>query len=384
MTVGTKDELAKDMGISAAAIGDYRDNYVLKLMQRGVLTDLDIGYFRAKGQLTEEELGISLSGAEKKAISLGHQKLLPAELIRKAENAEGHGRANLEKCTIELILGRFLPVTAAKHFQEQNDHYKSELFAVRDEIVGTYDDLIVQMKAEFAQRAEATWERIETKPNEHFDSWQANYVKKLVQRIPAAAQIEKSYYWTTKYHFVPLPSSIQEEALRQERLRKDQEMLTFETDDRKSQIAEMNRTVLAQMKAQKEEAMKQASSFLDDTVFKLRRVVLETTQKAMETMKRNGGKLLGSTVKSLENLIRQAKMLNFYNDEEVNSFVAQIEQQLKGSSSTSKAPSIQRIMKEIEISMGRSVRAVETERTKKEEVARIIGRDVLKSARTVE
>lgn len=385
MPVSTKDELARDMGISAESIGDYRDNYVLKLMQRGVLTDLDIGYFRAKGQLKAGDLGIEMSQEEKEYVSLGHQKLLPPELVRDMERAEGRGRANLEKKTIQLILGRFLPVTASAAFQEENEELKNQLFGVRDRIVRDYDKIIDQLKGEFRQRAYTVYDRLETKPQEHRDSWAARYSTQLISRIPSKAVIHDSFYWTVRYNFVPLPSSIQEEALRQEEIRKDMELLTYETDDRKRQIEAMNKTVLSQMRAQKEEAMKQAGSFLDDTIFKLRSVVLQTVQKAMETMKRNDGKLMGASVKSLEGMITQAKMLNFYNDTEVNRFVEQIEQQLAQSSNNpSKAPKIEKIMKEMEIAMGRSVRACERQATKNEEIARIIGKDVIKTARRVE
>jgi len=385
MPVSTdKEQVAKEMGISAESINDYRHNYVLNLMQRGVLTDLDIGYFRAYGKLTEEELGVTLSAGEKRSISLGHQKLLPTELVRKAENAESRGRANLEKCTIQLVIGRFLPVTASDVFQAKNDDFQGELFAVRDEIVKNYDRIIQQMKGEFADRAEATWGRIEHKPAEAFASWQARYVRSLVERIPTKEAIRDSYYWTTRYNFVPLPSSIQEEKLRQEEIRKKQELLTFETDDRKQKIEQMNELVLGQMRAQKDEALKQAGSFLDDTIFKLRKVILDTVQKATSTMSRNDGKLLGSSVKSLENLIEQARSLNFYNDQEVTQLVDKLDAQITKDPKKRSVPDIKKIMREMETVMGRSVRAVEREQTKNEEIARIIGIDVIKTARRVE
>lgn len=390
MTVETKDkpetkgQIAKEMGISEKQISDYRDNYILNLMQRGVLTDIDIGYFRAKGQLSASDLGIEMSKEEKEYISLGHQKLLPPEYVREMEAAESRGRYNLEKNTIPLILGRFLPVTAATLFQEQNLLYKNQLFEVRDRIVTNYDAIVDQVKSEFLYRAGTAWDRLEVKPNEAKDAWAVRYMRQLISKIPTKEVIYQSFYWTTRFSFVPLPSSIQEEALHQAELRDKQDRLHFESDDRKRQIHSMNELVLSGMRAQKEEALKQAGSFLDDTVFKLRKVVLETVQKAKITMQRNNGKLLGSTVKQLHHLIQQARALNFYNDQEVSSFTDTLEAQISKSTENRSIPKIEKIMKEMEVAMGRSVRAVETARTKDDEIARIIGTDVIKSARRVE
>lgn len=385
MTVGQMEELAQEMGIAPDQISLHYDNYVLNLMQRGVLVDLDIGYFRAKGQLSDADLGIEMSGKEKEFVTLGHQKLLPPEIVKDMERAESRGRYNLEKHTIEMILGRFLPVTASTSFQEANDAQMAALFAVRDRIIDNYDVILEQLKAEFRLRAHSVWDRLEKRPADmSAAAWASGYAKKLISRIPPKNVIEASFYWTTRYSFVPLPSSIQEEALKQQKVRQQSEMLHYETEDRKREIEKMNRLVLETMRKQKEEAMQQTSTFLDQTVFKLREVVLNTCQQAMTTLKKNDGKLMGSTVKQLKNLVDQSRKLNFYNDEEVAKFVDQVDKEVGLATNERSTPKLERIMKEMEIAMTRSLRAVESERTKKEEIARIIGRDVLRSARTVE
>lgn len=385
MPVSTdKEQVAREMGISAEAIHDYRYNYILNLTKRGLRTDLDIGRWRAYCKLVEEEVGLVLSAAERRSISLGHQKLLPSELVRRSENAESRGRANLEKHTIQLVIGRFLPVTAAESFKLKNDECKAELFAVRDEIIQNYETIVGQMKLEFGERAEATWSRLENKPKESFHMWQSRYVSSLLERIPTKDKIRDSYYWTTRYDFIPLPSSIQEETLRQEKLRQEQDLLAFETEDRRNQIKAMNEIALSQMREQQAEAAKQMGSFLDDTLFTLRNTILETVQKAARTISRNDGKLLGSTVKSLQNLVEQSRMLNFYNDQEVAQLVDKLDAQISKEPDKRSVPDVKKIMREMEQTMSRSVRAVERQQTKDDEIARIIGIDVIKTARRVE
>jgi Skp family chaperone for outer membrane proteins len=388
MTVGAMEDLAKEMKIDPKKISLHYNNYVLRMMQRGVLVDLDIGWVRGQAKVSEDELGIKMSDKEQDYVSLGHQKVLPPDLIKEAEREESRGRAALEKHTVQLVLGRFLPVTASESYLAADEEHKKNFMAVRDKLVATYDPMVRQLRQDFRDRAKTVRDRLEVATGPMDESqrplWLEQYINKLIARIPTKESIQKSFYWETRFSFVPLPSSIHEEALKQKKIAAEQDALHFETENLKDQKRRLNEKVMEGLRRSQEEAQKQSESFLNETVLSLRKVMVDTCSKAAETMARNDGRVLGSTVKSLENLISRVKMLNFCNDQEVAKLNEELSKHVHVDPKKRSPKSLKDVMKRIELALGKSVRSVVTERERKDEVARIIGKDFMAMAREVE
>jgi len=385
MTVGTLEELSQEAGIPKEKIHQLRDNYVSKLMRRGLIVALHIGYYRFKASLTDSDLGIKLTDKEKQYITLGCQRVFPPTIVKKLELLESRGRNNLLKNSLQILFGYFVPATALKEFREENDAIRSEFMEVRDAIRDRYDDLRMEAQEDLVHQGEQVYDRLEKKPEgTSRQKWVKEFAATLVSRVPDKESIFESFSWKLDFSYVPLTSDLQEEALRQEKLNKDQQLLHYETQDRMDQIREMNRLVAEQMKAQKEQTAKDMNKFLDQTVFKVRDMVGEVCQQVLHTMKRNDGALMGSSVKSLRGVIDRARALNFYNDEELTDSLKEMEKAIGTSPKRRNNRKVQNVLTSIGQAMKKSARAVESVLEKEEELARIIGKDMVKAARKVE
>ena len=110
-----QDELAFELDIEPETLTPIDENWVLRLMQKGVIIQLHIGYWRPYSRLSESELGISEDGSVKEYLQLGRKKLLPPEMVARLENIEKRARYALEensfKCFWGLSLAGFRPKT---------------------------------------------------------------------------------------------------------------------------------------------------------------------------------------------------------------------------------------------------------------------------------
>jgi hypothetical protein len=379
--------IAAKYGIDPIKLGARMKERAKVKAQEGLIVDLDIGKWSAQAKLKEEDIGISMTEEERKAISLGHQKLFPPELVNAAAQAESQGRANLEKYSFLCEEGRFVPVTAWEEWKAKNEEHKAKFFAVRDEMVARYDEIVVAMKADFQSRAKHTYERMEAlkqAPKEPKAVWVAAYASALAGRIPAKGDVAERFYWSEKFKFLRMPSEIEEEFLRQEKIRQERQLATYEADDKKRKISEMNDLVLRQLKEEKEKAVKSQAEFFQQTMLQQRKAILECTSAALGAIARNRGKVLGSTTKALKNLIEKTRALNFYEDGEIDKALQDLETHLKKSTWARSDRKFADSIGSIKAMMEKSVRCLENEATREEELCRIVGADLIESVRQVE
>lgn len=380
-------QIAAKYGIDPVKLAARMKEMAKIKAQEGLIVDLDIGKWSAQAKLKEEDIGIEMTEDERKAISLGHQKLFPPELVNSAAQAESQGRAHLEKYSFLCEEGRFVPVTAWEEWKTKNEELKARFFGVRDEMVSRYDEIVAEMKKDFSKRAENTYDRMCTlgkAPKEAKGPWVYGYMAALAGRIPKKEDVQIKFYWTEKFKFLRLPSEIEDEFLRQAKIRNEHQMLTYEQDDKKRKIQEMNQQVLAQLRAEKEKAVQDQAAFMHQTMLQQRKAILDCTNSAMSAIARNRGKIVGSTTKALKNMVDKARALNFYEDGEVDKAVASLEEQLKKSASWRSDKRFTDSISAVKAMMEKSVRALENEATREEEVCRIVGSDLIGSVRQVE
>lgn len=383
MTVGTLDKIAKEAGIPVEKIRVRKDNFVTAMLQRGIIVDQNIGMCRFQTQLKDEHLGIRRTKKERASTCLGRQFTFPPGIVKRAENAESRARAALDKKCFLTVYGKFVPITAYRSYKKEEEEAKKEFFEVRDEMCERYDELRAQALEIFKERSKAVLARLRVPPKDP-DEFRKSFVNVLYCKIPTREDIHDSFHFDASWEWIPLPSEVQEEALRQQKLRKDMDLLDFETADRKKQLTDMNRMVAEQAAEKKKKAFGQATQFLDETIFKLRSMVYDVVVGARDSIKRNGGKLVGSSSSSIFNLIDKVKELNFYNDQEIDAFVKEIEKVVPHDPEKRSVPKISRVLAEIEANLRDSVRSVEGDIEKEEELCRIIGKDLVGSVRTIE
>jgi hypothetical protein len=379
--------IAEKYGIDPVKLAARMKEMAKVKAQEGLLVDLDIGKWSAQAKLKEEDIGIEMTEEERKAISLGHQKLFPPELVNKSAQTEGHGRANLERLSFLCEEGRFVPVTAWEEWKTRNEELKAQFFAVRDEMVSRYDEIVKEMKVDFAMRASRTYDRMVAlgkPPSAVKTDWVMAYVTALHGRIPPLKEVAAKFYWSEKFKFLRMPSEIEAEFMQQEKLRKERQMLTYEHDSKKRQIDEMNSLVLQQLKAEKEKAVSAQAEFMHKTMLQQRKAIMDVTASAMNAIVRNRGKVMGSTTSALKNLIDKTRSLNFYEDGEVDKALESLESFLKRDPAYRSGRKFTDAISQVKAMMEKSVRCLENEATREEEVCRIVGHDMLKNVRELD
>jgi hypothetical protein len=382
------ESIALKFGIDKEKLGARMRNLVKLKAKEGLIVDLDIGKWLGEVKLKDADLGITISEEERRFVSLGHQKLFPPEIVNKGAQCEARGRAALERHSFLSEEGRFVPITAWEEWKKTNEELKTAFFAVRDGIAERYDTILSDVKKEFAKRAEAVYERLsalsDAKPAEPRTAWVAAFVARLLARIPSKEDICRRFYWEERYRFLRMPSEVEEELIRTEKLRGERESLHYENEDRRRKISAMNDAVVLQLRKEKESVASEQADFLRKTMLQQRQAIVDCTSAAVAAIRKNRGNVLGSTVTALRNLVAKGRLLNFYDDPEVEQALAQIEtftQKEPGRRSNRK---FGQVVSDIHKAMEGSVRALEAEATRDEEVVRIIGRDLIESVRTLE
>lgn len=388
MKRGRSEEVAKKYGIDPAKLAERMRNLSRIKAKEGLVVDIDIGKWTAQAKLREEDLGIEISLEERRFVSLGHQKLFPPEIVNQAARAEAKGRDALERLSFLSADGRFVPITAWEEWKAANEGAKKAFFAVRDEIRGRYDAILVDVQKEYVKRAESVYDRLEAlagkAPKEGKADWVAGYVTRLLGRIPKKEDILARFYWEEKYRYLRMPSEIEEELLRTEKLRRERDLLHYENDDRREKVEAMNRAVVDQLKKEKEKIVQEQADFLTKTMLQQRQAIVEATAAAAAAIAKNRGKVLGSTVKALRNLVQKGRLLNFFDDPEVEQALSEIAGFLGREPARRSARKFGQTVSAIKSAMETSVRALESAATKDEEVARIVGLDLVESVRTIE
>jgi hypothetical protein len=402
MTVTTApkgiESIAKKYGIDGAKLAARMQNLSKLKSKEGLIVDTDIGYMRLIVQMSEEDWGVELSEEEKRYVSLGHQRLFPKEVMNRIARTEGRGRANLDKLSYTFEEGRFVPVTTWKEWKAENDRLKKEFFEIRNEVIKDYDKTVAEVKKDLAERAEKVFNRMKTSPilnvegkptplpetMQDPEEWKRNFVKRLAAKIPSKEAFRDSFYWTEKYKYLRMPSEIEEELLQQETVRAERAQLYHQEEDRKAKVEAMNDDFVVQLRAEKEKAAAEQDKFISEAMKSQREAITACLGQALDTVARNGGKMAGSTIKALKGMVDRARSLNFFDDAEVNESIGKLDHWLGKDARSRSVPLFKRQARDIKAMMDDSIRKLEDEDTRQEEVCRIVGSDLMKSVRTVE
>jgi len=382
------EEIARRYGIDPVKLAERMKTFSRVKSKEGLIVDLDIGKWTGQAKLREEDLGIEITSEERRFVSLGHQKLFPPEIVNKAARAEAQGRDNLERLSFLSADGRFVPATAWEEWKAKNEDARKAFFSVRDEIAKRYDQILAEVRKEYVKRAESVYDRLGAlagkEPKGTKAEWVAGYVARLVGRIPTQDEIFSRFYWEEKYRYLRMPSEIEEELLRTEKLRGERDLANYENEDRRRRVEAMNRAVVDQLKKEKETIAQEQADFLQKTMLQQRQAIVDATAAAACAIQKNRGKVLGSTVKALKNLVGKGRLLNFFEDPEVEQALAEIEGFLAKDPARRSPRKFGQTVAAIKAAMETSVRALEGAATREEEVARIVGLDLVESVRTIE
>lgn len=322
-----KEQIVEETGIAPEDLTTIGEEQVLKMMERGVLVQLHIRYWRPYAKLQLADLGIeTVNGATKGYIQLGRKKLLPPKLIATIETVERRARTALRDNSLKCYYGSFIPTTAWKRWRELSDKLRTRFYEVRDEIVEALPESKETLRGIYSEMATDAYRRSKMDANANVpQDFIDRFVTACLSRIPSAEQIRAAFRYEEVYNYIPLPSQI----------RAHVEGL-IEND--------MRRQIAAQMHAEKQEMM---DGFIAEVSSGLRNMVVKVAESVKASIEQNDGKLIPRSTSDIKRLLEKLERLNFYDDTAIQSMVTDIRAEVDKPLKERDVPSIQKVLNEV-------------------------------------
>ena len=320
-----QDELAFELDLEPQALIPIDENWVLRLMQKGVLVQLHIGYWRPYSRLSESELGISEDGSVKEYLQLGRKKLLPPEMVARLENIEKRARYTLEENSFKCFWGRFVPVTAWNRWRDENESIKGQFYSIRDEVISNLPNSIGQLRDIYAQMAMEAYKRSKYDPDAEVpENFIDSFIERCLEQIPSPDDMRRLFRYEEVYTYIPLPNQL---TLQQ----------TGSPEDM------MRRQVAQEMNDHKQEIV---ADFLAEINTNLRSMVVDACRSVRDSIRRNE-RLVPRSVMGLRNLLSKLERLNFHDDEQLTKMMDDIRSEIDKPADKRNLPNLDAILSEI-------------------------------------
>jgi hypothetical protein len=351
-----QNELAFELGLEQQLLTPIDENWVLKLMQKGVLVALHIGYWRPYSRLSESELGISEDGSVKEYLQLGRKKLLPPEMVARLENIEKRARYVLEENSFKCFWGRFVPVTAWNRWRDENDDIKAQFYSIRNEVITNLPQSIGQLREIYAQMAAEAYKRSKYDSEAHVpEHYTETFISRCLEQIPSPDDMRRLFRYEEVYTYIPLPNQI---TLQQNGSPEDT----------------MRRQVAQEINDHKQEMV---ADFLVEINASLRRTIVNACQSVRDSIRRNE-RLVPRSVMGLRNLLSKLERLNFHDDDQIKNVIDEIRVEMDKPADKRDIPNLDAVLSEVLDSCREQIQEIESWRPSRYEALELA--DVLSSA----
>jgi len=345
--LAARDRLAERVGADSKQIGVVMEDIATRLMEGGVIVDLDIHRWTGMKRLLPKELGLNGKRTRSKAIQLGEKLLMPPTVLKIINSLTTQLRAHLDSHSIRTVWGRWVPATAYQKWRQRHDQLVEEYLEVGNSLAdnvsqikqgtgGTWGELYRL----YSEHARVVYCRLNHQPVDDFylercPAWFVDeYVDGILSHVPDADEIRRSFQVETKVSYIPLPSMLAEDRVRQNRLW-EKAADEREADRRRREAKEaMEADVRAHYLTQKREMV---DNFLGNIAEEVYSQIYDVSSRALTTMAKNQGKLLEPTLRQLRGLVQWAGMMNVADDQELATAIADLETMITRST-TLRAP----------------------------------------------
>ena len=329
-------ERAQRAQLIASILGE-KDIRLVKwqqLMREGIVIKLKIRRVRFKKRLELKDLGLELpaDAKERKAVeslfNLGNKALLPLERLMQLEALESKARKLLSRSSHATEWGSFVPVTQYKAWCEKNEELRQEYFALRDQILRDYKQIVTQVMREYVKAARYTFNILHRiKADEvlsaELDLKKRTYValvaKSVRENMPTPEEISASFRFEVLKTYIDLPELAQKAlpmiAEESPEVR-EYELQEQSMRERERMLREMNEDVLKAAREQKEELI---DSFLGTLVTQTRALIYDASLNVAAAIKSGAG-LRPGIITQLKTLVEQVASLKFYDDRDVDKY----------------------------------------------------------------
>jgi len=309
-----------EIGGQEIEVADWRDDWAMSLMEKGVIVKLAISRWRAQSRLNYSELGITFNNEDHKEfmskyVKLGYESLLPPSVASEILAVESSGRNCLKMYSFDTVWGRFVPFSSFPEWKRENDLIKSDFFELSKIIGLKYGDIVQEVKTEYEKMARDVWKRIyPNDTNPPTASFLENFTSKIIDKIPERDAIVSSFKYNCVYFKVPLPSFIQEDIAKAEKIVLDRDKAVNDA------LIEMQtkQIVAEEYRSKKSELI---DSFLTSTVSYLRHHVAELADHTYQVLQNTKSDMDMRHVNKIKKMIKSVRTLNFHNDNEIESIL---------------------------------------------------------------
>lgn len=345
-------EIAQALGEDPAAIRTDNPKWV-ELLQEGVIVKVTLRRWRGKARLElDGDLGVPVNGEGelyRALLDIGSKLLLPRSIQKELDSIDSAARQNVERFGFKTHWGTFIPATAYADWKAKDAEYQEKYFAVRDQIVAFYDDIIAGQLDEYAEAARVAYKRRNRlQPGQDLDyrylpqdKFVEDYMARLRLLIPTKDQIAASFAYEIELAYIPLPSLLAADTERAAEI-----AVTGEAERRKLAALEaMNREVIEQAKAQKELLV---DGFLADITRQLRAMIYDAVTAVSDATAKNGY-LHPRSMVQLQNLVEQVGRLNFIGDRDADAMVERLRSLTSKASADRDPAEIQQALRDVQI-----------------------------------
>ena len=304
----------------AADLNRVRDNWIMGLMQKGLIVKLSMTRWRGFSPLTHEDLGIKFSNEESydfstKYLSYGEHRLLPQSVTSRFEIIERTARSLLKSFSFITPWGCFVPEHSLGQWEERIEVIKQEYFDAARLFGDNYDLIVSEVKKEYRGFARDVWSRLYPENKDGATpAFVEHFSQRMADKIPPREEIVSSFNLSYVYLEIPIPSLVQENIVKADELKRANDLAK---EDHKTVISTKKKIADIYAKRREELMIK----FLDSTVLELRRNVAEICEAILVTM---GRATRTDTVvplnvkKKIRKIITETRRLNFYDDKKID------------------------------------------------------------------
>ena len=312
-------------------IGSIQEYEWRDLMQEGVIATVTVGRWRGKTQLRPSDLGLPADALRKSDLAdlvvMGDKFLLPPEVLKMLTAIESRARARLKRAGYETHWGIFVPVTSYESFIADMENIKQEYFRTRDTVVQNFEGYVDIVLQRYRTSALAAYDRLYRENpalvGEDRPLFADQFINRIAGAIPSAQDFGSSFKFELRLSYIPLPSLIDAQITAQEDAY-DANRETYEEYQRRRAAAQMQTDVIRKAQEDKEEMI---NGFLSDVQSQLYGTVNDVISNVSAALA-NQGKLNNRNIVSLQNLVRNIKELNFWQDQDLDRAIRDIESEI--------------------------------------------------------
>jgi len=337
-------DIAQKTGLSVSDVRAEIHQWATPLMEKGVIVKLEVRRWRGTKKISPEEFGIDENDKRwiefKEYMFLGTRSLLTRKTNSRINTIENKARKLLKDYSFETIWGHFVPCTLFVEWQDKDKEIQKEFYDLADELEQNFDKITDKVIRDYKSYCKKVWNDGNARGGfRSYEAYEYDFIKKIKNEIITATEFRKSFKYNTIFYFIPMPSEIERDLVETKKVQGQHEILDYEK--------EMKRRLAENMNELKRQHLE---SFLESTVGQIRNSILTIVEDVRNSLRVDVDQQLtkGRNRTKLLKMIDSVRGLNFYNDEQIQTVLDRLEEDLNKDADVRSERDVEETLKEIE------------------------------------